>query len=66
MEKRRTPQRSSSALAKQIEEAKSRVAPLLPDMDPGDLDLTISSLLRPFGSGRRFFLRQVKPGVYVF
>jgi len=66
MEKRRTPRRTSGALAKQIEEAKSRVAPLLPDMDPGDLDLIISSLLRPFGNGRRFFLRQVKPGVYVF
>jgi hypothetical protein len=35
-------------------------------MDPGDLDLILSSLLRPFGSGRRFFLREVRPGVYVF
>lgn len=63
---RRTASHRATSLAKQIEAAKKRVAPLLPDMDPSDLDLTISSLLRPFGSGRRFFLRQVKPGVYVF
>jgi hypothetical protein len=35
-------------------------------MDPGDLDLILTSLLRPFGSGRRFFLREVRPGVRVF
>jgi hypothetical protein len=63
---RGTVRRRTPSLAKQIEEAKKRVAPLLPDMDPSDLDLIISSLLRPFGSGRRFFLREVKPGVYVF
>jgi len=63
---RGTARSKSLSLAKQIAEAKRRVAPMLPDMDPADLDLTISSMLRPFGSGRRFFLRQVKPGVYVF
>ena len=40
--------------------------PLLPDMDPCDLDLILTSLLRPFGSGRRFFLHEVRPGVCVF
>jgi hypothetical protein len=43
-----------------------RLQPLLPDIDPGDLDLILTSLLRPFGSGRRFFLREVRPGVSVF
>ena len=46
--------------------AKLRLQPLFPDMDPGDLDLILTSLLRPFGSGRRFFLREVRPGVRVF
>jgi hypothetical protein len=45
---------------------KRRLQRLLPDMDPGDLDLILTSLLRPFGSGRRFFLREVRPGVRVF
>jgi len=31
-------------------------------MDPGDLDLILSSLLRPFGTGRRFFVRKARPG----
>jgi len=43
-----------------------RLQPLFPDIDPGDLDLILTSLLRPFGSGRRFFLREVRPGVRVF
>jgi hypothetical protein len=46
--------------------AKLHLQPLFPDMDPGDLDLILSSLLRPFGSGRRFFLREVRPGVRIF
>jgi hypothetical protein len=46
--------------------AKLRLEPLFPDMDPGDLDLILTSLLRPFGSGRRFFLREVRPGVRIF
>ena len=60
--KRRRP---AKPLAKEIEAAKVRVAPLVGDMDPGYLDLILSSLLRPFGSGRRFFLREVRAGVYV-
>jgi hypothetical protein len=46
--------------------AKQRLQPQFPDMDPCDLDLILTSLLRPFGSGRRFFLREVRPGVRVF
>jgi hypothetical protein len=56
----------SASLAKRIAAAKRQLQPVLPDMDPGDLDLILSSLLRPFGSGRYFFLREVRPGVRVF
>lgn len=52
--------------AEELATAMRRLQPLLPDMDPGDLDLILTSLLRPFGSGRRFFLREVRPGVRVF
>jgi hypothetical protein len=62
----RKSRRPARSLEKEIDEAKSRVAPLVGDMDPGDLDLILSSLLRPFGTGRRFFPREVRPGVYVF
>jgi len=47
-------------------EARERVAPLLPDIDPGDLLLILQSLLRPIGSGRRFFLRRLDSGGHVF
>jgi hypothetical protein len=50
----------------ELTSAKKRLQPLLPDMDPCDLDLILTSLQRPFGSGRRFFLREVRPGVRVF
>ncbi len=60
------PKGSARSLAQQIEAAKAQVAPLLPDVDENDLDLILSSLLRPFGTGRRFFLREIRPGVRVF
>lgn len=47
-------------------EARERVAPLVPDIDPGDLLLILQSLLRPIGTGRRFFLRKRDSGGYVF
>ncbi|HYV67224.1 MAG TPA: hypothetical protein VE964_13345 [Myxococcales bacterium] len=47
-------------------EARERIAPLLPDMDPADLILILQSLLRPVGSGRLFFLRRLQSGAYVF
>ena len=53
-------------MMEELAATKRRLQPLLPDMDPGDLDLILTSLLRPFGSGRRFFLREVRPGVRVF
>jgi hypothetical protein len=49
-----------------VEEARSRLAPKLPDIDPGDLHAILVAILQPWGMGRRFFVRQVRPGVYVF
>ena len=37
----------------------------LPDVDPGDLLTILHGLLRPFGTGRRFFLRKRPGGGYV-
>jgi hypothetical protein len=45
--------------------ARDRLAPQFPDVDPGDLLSIVKNLMLPFGSGKRFFLRQVRPGVYV-
>ncbi len=45
--------------------ARDRLAPRFPDLDPGDLLLILKALLRPPGSRRRYFLRKVRPGVYV-
>jgi hypothetical protein len=53
-------------LRKAVLEARDRVGPLVPDMDPGDLILILQSLLRPIGSGRCFFLRRLESGRYVF
>jgi hypothetical protein len=49
-----------------VEEERRRLAPLLPDIDPGDLHAILVALLQPWGTGRAFFVRQVRPGVYVF
>lgn len=45
---------------------RDRLAPRFPEIDPGDLMLIISSLLRPPGARRHMFLRPLRPGVYVF
>lgn len=63
---RRTSETSEDRWERKVQATKQRLLPLLPDIDPGDLDLILRSLLRPFGQGRRFFLRQLRPGVYVF
>jgi hypothetical protein len=44
---------------------RARVAPSVPDIDPGDLLMILGARFRPFGRGRRLFLRQIRPGVYV-
>ena len=59
------PQDFERVLAR-VESERQRLAPLLPDIDPGDLHAILVALLQPWGMGRRFFLRQVRPGVYVF
>ena len=53
-------------LLSRLEEAKRLVAPKVPQISEEDLDLILMSLLRPFGSGKRFFLREIRPGVHVF
>ncbi len=49
---------------KRVLEARDLLAPRLPDVDPGDLLLILQSLLRPPGWERRFFLREIRPGVF--
>jgi len=57
---------SPARLAIELQDLRLRVAPLVPDVDPGDLLLILENLLRGPGSGRAIFLRQDRPGVYVF
>lgn len=52
-------------LVERVAALRERVAPLVPDIDPADLILILQSIARPFGSGRRFLLREIRPGVYV-
>ena len=59
-------QNGNEDLIQQVDAAKRRILPLVGGMDPGDLDLILMSLLRPFGSGRRFLLREIRPGIRVF
>jgi len=51
---------------KRVEEERARLAALLPEIDPGDLHAILVAIFQPWGMGRRFFVRQVRPGVYVF
>jgi hypothetical protein len=46
-------------------ELREQLQPQLPEIDPGDLLLIVQSLLRPMGTGRRFFLRKGAGGGYV-
>jgi hypothetical protein len=54
------------ALLARVQREQARLAPLLPDMDPGDLNAILVAIFRPWGMGRRFLIRQVRPGVNVF
>jgi hypothetical protein len=56
---------SAEEIVREVLRLRDLVAPALPDLDAGDLLLILQSLVRPFGSGRRFLLRQIRPGVYV-
>jgi hypothetical protein len=53
------------ALMARVEAEHRRLAPLLPDIDPGDLHSILTAILRPWGMGRHFLLRRVRPGVNV-
>ena len=44
---------------------RDQLARELPDMDPEELFLILHSLMRPIGTGRRFFLRKQPDGGYV-
>jgi hypothetical protein len=52
-------------LAARIVALRDRIAPLVPDIDPGDLMSILECWVRPFGTGRRFLLREIRPGVHV-
>ena len=54
------------ALLARVEQERQRLAPLLPDLDPADLHAILVAVFRPWGSGRRFLVRSLRPGVNVF
>jgi hypothetical protein len=56
---------SPDELLRQTMALRDQLAPRLPDIDPGDLVLILQSLLRPIGTGRRFFLRKLPSGGHV-
>lgn len=57
--------RFADLLARRVREARAQLQPLLPDMDPGDLDLILSCLLRPL-ERRQFFMWRDARGRLVF
>jgi hypothetical protein len=54
------------ALLARVQKEQARLAPLLPEIDPGHLNAILVAIFRPWGMGRRFLLRHVRPGVNVF
>lgn len=66
MEADREAQDDFEAAMVRVEEERHRLAALLSDIDPGDLHSILVAIFRPWGSGRHFLLRQVRPGVNVF
>lgn len=55
----------AEAFASHVRAVHAEMRKTLPDMDSGDLLLILEVLLRPFGSGQRFFLREIRSGVHV-
>lgn len=53
-------------LARRVEEARQRVRASVPDMEEQTLVTILTSLLRPFGTGKRFFLKRRSGGGFVF
>ncbi|MBX3192020.1 MAG: hypothetical protein KF819_33830 [Labilithrix sp.] len=64
--KRRAKPIDSATLGAQIEEARVRVRPLLPDMDEQSLITILASVLQPFGTGKHFLLKRRADGGFVF
>jgi hypothetical protein len=67
---RRVPPRAPVALdgdelARRVEEARSRVRDAVPDLDEQTLVTILTSLLRPFGTGKRFLLKRRDGGGFV-
>jgi hypothetical protein len=60
------PRDDFDAVLARVEVERARIAELLPDIDPGDLHAILVALFQPWGTGRRFFVREIRPGVYVF
>jgi hypothetical protein len=54
-----------AAFSARVLAVRDELAPLLPDIDPGDLLVILHSMLRPLGTGCRFLLREISPGVHV-
>ena len=54
------------ALLARVEAERRRLQARLPDIDPGDLHAILMAIFRPWGTGRRFLQRQIRPGVNVF
>ena len=53
-------------LARRVEEARVRVRAAVPDVDEQTLVTILTSLLRPFGTGKRFLLKRRSDGGFVF
>lgn len=53
-------------LARRVDEARVRVRACVPDMDEQTLVTVLTSLLRPFGTGKRFLLKRRGGGGFVF
>jgi hypothetical protein len=52
-------------LVRRVLEAREQIADRVADMEPGDVFSILQSLMRPPGTGRRFFLRTIAPGIHV-
>ena len=55
-----------SELARRVDEARERVRASVPDIDEQTLVTILTSLLRPFGTGKRFLLKRRDDGGFVF
>jgi hypothetical protein len=54
------------ALVARLKAKQEQLIREFPDIDPEELFLILHSLLRPIGTGRRFFLRKRADGTHVF